>query len=475
MKKKSPIILTLICIIFFSACSKKDSPLQPVIIAPTKPTDPGNGNAATITAFIGDTITISNKSSGTNPGSLLVKFGTIQANVVSVSEAAVKAIVPDDIEGAAVKIHFYSGNNEVLPANDFNLKSPVIKSISPTSGPAGQQIVITGQGFTLNKSNQVTFGGKVVSATNAGHTSLSIQIPGGTSPGQYPIAVTVAGLTTTSTTPFTVVASKAPTFTGFTPQTAFIGDTIVLTGTDLGTNPNALQVKFGNIAATVISVSGTSAKVIVPGDIELASVKISIAAGGSQIFSNTNFQLKAPIISSISITSGFIGDELHIYGKGFSYSYKVKQINFGNTALPALFAGNSDLMIFVPRGSTAGKYPISVTVAGLTTTGTYTFEVLVPTITSFTPNSGKKDDIMVINGTNFKEVNGITDIRSPRVFFDEIAPGSNSQEVSYYLKQENNQIQIRIPQLKVGSSYKIRVAVKVGISVTSTDTFTYKE
>lgn len=477
MKKKTPLILFLFCAIVIAGCSKKNDP--PLPEAPTSnppgPINPTINNPSGITAFIGDTISIAGTNLGTTAAVLSAKFGAVQANVISASGTAVKVVVPDDMEEAAVKIHLYAGTNEILPASDFKLKAPVIQSISATSGPVGQSVVIKGQGFTSHQTNQITFGGKAISATAASHTSLSLQVPAGTPAGNYPIAVTVAGLTVTTATPFTVTTTKTPTFTGFAPQTAFVGDTITLTGTDMGTDANALKVKFGNIDAEVISASGTSAKVVVPGDIEQASVKISIATtGSSQVVSNTNFQLKAPVISAISVTSGFIGDQFQITGKGFSNSF-TNQVNFGSTAIKTSSASNSFIRLFIPRGLAAGKYSISVTVAGLKTTGTYTFEVLTPTITSFTPNTGKKDDIMTLTGTNLREVNGITDISAPRVFFDETTTGSSIQEVLHYVKKGSNQIQLRIPQLKTGSTYKIRVMVKTGVAVTSTDIFTYKE
>jgi uncharacterized repeat protein (TIGR03803 family) len=78
---------------------------------------------------------------------------------------------------------------------------PSITSFSPTSGPVGTSVTITGNSFT--KATSVTFGG--VAATSfqvIGDTQVDALVPTGAVTG--PIAVTTAGGTGTSATNFTV-------------------------------------------------------------------------------------------------------------------------------------------------------------------------------------------------------------------------------------------------------------------------------
>jgi len=78
---------------------------------------------------------------------------------------------------------------------------PSIKSFSPTSGPVGTAVTITGNSFT--KATKVTFGG--VAATSyqvISDTQVDALVPTGAVTG--PIAVTTAGGTGTSGTNFTV-------------------------------------------------------------------------------------------------------------------------------------------------------------------------------------------------------------------------------------------------------------------------------
>ena len=87
-------------------------------------------------------------------------------------------------------------------------------------------------------------------------------------------------------------------FTGFSPQTAFIGDEVTLQGNNLGTEPRALLVTFGGVPAEVVRAAETSATVIVPDDIEASSAVIELRANLASLKSAKAFTLKAPEIES---------------------------------------------------------------------------------------------------------------------------------------------------------------------------------
>src|SRR6186713_2652941 len=155
MKQRSSFILVLTFTLSFIACSKKDNNVNP------------DNDPSALTAFVGDTITIDGKNLGSDISRLTVKFGTVSANVISVSETSARIVVPDDIIESAVKIHLFAANNEFV--SNFKLKTPVIQSVSPNEGFIGQQITITGKGFS--KSKQISFGDKLVNATYQSNSS----------------------------------------------------------------------------------------------------------------------------------------------------------------------------------------------------------------------------------------------------------------------------------------------------------------
>jgi len=460
MKKRFPFILVLIYTITFIACSKKDKT--------TGPSTPG-GNPSTLTAFIGDTISIAGKNLGTDPKALMIIFGKVPADIINVCDTSVKIVVPDNIEGPEVKIHLYFGLSEIL-TNDFKLKAPVIQSLSSYTGLSGQKVIITGKGFSSsNKLTQIYFGEKLLTAIDQSHTSITITVPDSIPAGKYAISVTVAALKDSAAELFTVILPATPTFTSFSPQTAFIGDTVTIQGEHLGTNADALTVNFGNVQAKVVSASETSVQVVVPDEIEKASAKIQLISGLTALTSTSDFQLKAPVIDSITIKSGFCGQYYYIRGKGFRKSYKTEQIIFGNTTLPANWGApdHSYLYTKVPEGMAAGKYTVKVVVAGMTATATDLFEVIAPSITSFTPHSGTYITEMTITGTNLANVNPGNDVF---VKFVDFATGIGNI-YGLLISHDANQIKLYVPNLTVGT-YRIIVSI-VSSTASTTEPFTF--
>jgi uncharacterized repeat protein (TIGR03803 family) len=121
-------------------------------------------------------------------GATAVDFGSIPAtsfNVVS-STFMTAVVSPDAITGT-VSVTTPSGKISSLRTVPI---LPTIQSFTPTSGPVGQLVTITGTGFT--GASKVTFGGvKATSFTVVSATEITATVPTGAKTGV--IAVTTAG------------------------------------------------------------------------------------------------------------------------------------------------------------------------------------------------------------------------------------------------------------------------------------------
>lgn len=264
------------------------------------------------------------------------------------------------------------------------------------------------------------------------------------------------------------------TFIGFSPQNAFLGDTITITGTNLEANLATLQLKFGDVETKIISATATSAKVIVPNKLNEAIVKLTLTANDTVLTSPDNFHLNAPVITAINYMKGFAGQSVQISGMGFRDSQNIGQIAFNGTAIDASLTqvGNTKLVMYVPTGYAAGNYPISVTIAGMTATAPNQFEVVVPTITGMTPTTGDKYTDITITGTNLKDIYGSGFGTSVR-FVD----AANSQFIAsgMILSYNENEIKVKLPNnLVSGHSYKVSVSVVRSV-VTVNELFIYNE
>ncbi len=128
--------------------------------------------------------------------------------------------------------------------------APAVTSFTPTSGPAGCVVVVTGTGFTASSKAHISvnfMSGTTIVQTAATKTIISDTELWATVPAadtdfvvgaDYTIRVDDAllGTGTASTTTFLLTSAAgtcAPTITSFTPTCGVTGDVVKITGTNL--------------------------------------------------------------------------------------------------------------------------------------------------------------------------------------------------------------------------------------------------
>jgi uncharacterized repeat protein (TIGR03803 family) len=146
------------------------------------------GTAGTTVEILGDGLT----------GTTKVLFGTGSANFTVVSETYMTAVVPASGVTGTVTVTTPSGT--LKSAQTFKVL-PVISSFTPTSGPVGTPVTITGTGLT--GTSKVTFGGvKATVFSVVSGRQVKATVPTGALTGK--IGITTAGGTATSPGTFTV-------------------------------------------------------------------------------------------------------------------------------------------------------------------------------------------------------------------------------------------------------------------------------
>lgn len=105
--------------------------------------------------------------------------------------------------------------------------------------------------------------------------------------------------------------------TSFSPSSAPVGSTVVITGTAFNATPASNTVTFGSVPATVTGASTTSLTVIVPIG---AGTPIAVKSGGATVTSTTAFQLgNKPVVEvtgDISADTRWTADKVY-YLRGF--------------------------------------------------------------------------------------------------------------------------------------------------------------
>jgi len=323
--------------------------------------------------------------------------------------------------------------NPVLSITDFN----------PKSASVGATVMITGTAFGTDlNAVGVKFGtSATVIPRTISATSLAVTVPADAQTGK--IQLTVAGSAVTSADNFTLTTAPipVPTISAFSPQTAAVGETVTITGTNFGTDINFVAVTFGGSVATKPkTVTATSIAVIVPADAQTGKIGISVN-GGTVVNSPSNFTLKAPsiTISAISPKTVTTDDVLKITGTQFGTNVNNVLVYFnrvGDTGLKPATVTPTEITVIVPYNAVSGKVTVWVSgIGSVTSTDSYTF-LPATLVASITPASARAGEIIKING-DFNQSDNLT---SMAVRFTGSANDINPLSVD-----EHNNMLVRVP------------------------------
>jgi regulation of enolase protein 1 (concanavalin A-like superfamily) len=177
--------------------------------------------------------------------------------------------------------------------------NPLITSLSPTTGPVGTAVMISGANFGASQgSSSVQFNGTIATPTTWSTTSLVVPVPAGATTG--PVVVTVGGLTSNGMTFTVTVTASPPSITTLSPTTGPVGMAVTIDGTNFGDTQGSSVVQFNGTAAAPTTWSATSIVVTVPTNAITGSVVVTVdgvASNGVMFTVDTSGALPDPWVS----------------------------------------------------------------------------------------------------------------------------------------------------------------------------------
>ncbi|HSS95431.1 MAG TPA: IPT/TIG domain-containing protein, partial [Terriglobales bacterium] len=196
------------------------------------------------------------------------------------------------------------------------------------------------------------------------------------------------------------LSAQTFTLTSISPTHGYAGDQITLGGTNFG----AVQgtgglVNIGSAWATVVSWSDTQIVATVPYS---GTGPVKVKQNG--VFSNSiDFTFDAPILTSITPTHGFTGDQMTLVGSHFGATQgTVGLVWIGATWGTVVSWSDTQIVATVPY---SGAGPVKVKQNGVFSNSIdFTFDT--PTLTSISPTHGYAGDQITLVGSHFNPVAG---------------------------------------------------------------------
>ncbi len=293
----------------------------------------------------------------------------------------------------------------------FSTDLPLIALLNPAFGPAegGNTVVITGMNFT--GATVVEFGAKAATSFTVKTSSQIIAVaPSGTTGTTVDVKVTTpAGTSATSTA--TKYVYGMPTITLLNPAAgeAAGGNTVVITGMNFA---GVTAVKFGDKNAASFKVDSSS-QITAVAPSGTAGTTVDVQVVTSEGISSTSMASKysygAPTVTSLNPAAGSPvgGNEVHIYGTGFTGLSSAGAVRFGSkNAISYEVISPSHIRAVAPSGTAGSTVDVTVTnpvgVSSVAGTGD-DYAYGAPTVTLVEPNNGPTNGgtEVTITGTGF--------------------------------------------------------------------------
>jgi hypothetical protein len=156
--------------------------------------------------------------------------------------------------------------------------SPLLSSLSPTSGNIGTVVTISGTNLGASQGGSVvTFAGFAAAPTSWSDTQIVAAVPNGATTGNV-IVITNGGQS--NGLAFTVNV-PLPSIASLSPNSGNIGDSVTIGGSNFGATQGTSTVTFNGAAANVTSWNATQIIVTVPAAATTGPVVVTTAAGAS--------------------------------------------------------------------------------------------------------------------------------------------------------------------------------------------------
>lgn len=341
------------------------------------------------------------------------------------SSGLIKLLVP----AAAVKgyVTLKTPQGDIVTKTQLNLGvTIVVASITGQARP-GSNITITGN--YLNWVDRVTFANDkpVETFVSQKIDELVVKVPDDAQTGKLLISYQGTDPAEMETTQ--ILNVTLPVITSMAPLPVKPLTNLTITGTDLDL---AKKIIFNGVATPVtsfVSQSATQLVVAVPETAKTGKLTLE-AASGVQSVSTADLTIMVPAITNFSPASINVGSNLTLTGTNLDLVKKVIFTGVAPAATTFVSQSATQLVVAVPAGSRDGVIRVEAA-SGVQATSSNSLDVILPAVTSMSPNPIFPATNLTITGTLLNMVASIT--------FENAAP------VTSFVSQSASQIVVTVP------------------------------
>ncbi len=241
---------------------------NPITILPTPATpNPTIASISPTSGVPGTQVVINGSGFGASQSNAYILLGSTPGVISSWSDTQIVAVVANGSTSGTAQIQEGEVTSNSLP---FTINTATISAVSPSSGVAGTQVVITGSGFGSTQGNGLVWLGNAVGVvTNWTDTEVDASVSPGALSGN---AQVLQNGEWSNAVPFTVPGN--PLISSISPNSGPTGTTVTISGSGFGSSQGSGAVSIGAASAPVLSWSDTQIQATVSGSAVTGVAKI---------------------------------------------------------------------------------------------------------------------------------------------------------------------------------------------------------
>ncbi|HZU28995.1 MAG TPA: IPT/TIG domain-containing protein [Bryobacteraceae bacterium] len=287
-----------------------------------------------------------------------------------------------------------------LPSNPLTftvIPTPVINSLSTTSGPVGTAVTISGSLFGVNQTTStVTFNGITAQVRGWSDSTITAVVPPGATTG--PVMVTVGGVGGSG--PAFSVTGASPYISGLSPGSGNVGTAVTISGSKFGSSQGT--VTFNGVAAAVSNWTTSSIVAAVPPGSATGPVVVTVSGVGSN---SVQYAVTGPTPSIVSVSPNPAAPagSVTVTGSGFGANQVNGKVWLGTSFGAVTSWSDTQIVATVAANATSGTAQVQQ--SGMWS-NSVPFTVNTAQIASITPNSGIAGTLVTITGSGFGSAQG---------------------------------------------------------------------
>lgn len=282
-------------------------------------------------------------------------------------------------------------------------KSPIITSISPTSGTWGDTITIRGKYFSTMGLMGVNFNsinGDFVNFSNSSDTVMKIKVPSSVDSVINKVSILYQNAIYPSTKVFNLVPDVE--VTSISPTSGTWNSLIKIRGIHM----NAAQgVYFGGSLVTPTSKSDTLIEIKVPYSLGISNSEVYLKKFNFKFYAPVTYHFIPGNISSFTPSTGTVGSLITIKCNNIRTS--TANVSMLNTSLTIKSRTDSSLTVQLPQFEKSGSYNFTISDGPFQVMDNAPFTYKIPEISDIYPIDATWGDTITINGKNFDVLNNL--------------------------------------------------------------------